>query len=407
MAGVAVMSEARSTSETRSSKGAATRDQILNAAARLIHVQGYQSTSLDDVLRESGVGKGNFYYYFKSKEDLGYAIIDRITQAFVERSLGPAFADTDADPVTQIHAFLDRVLDAQRLRKCVGGCVMGNLASELSDVHEGFRLRLASIFDLWRVHLAEAVSRGQARGRLRADVDASRVAQFLVAGPRGLDPAQQGHQGHHGHGEMRRGAEAAPHALWDMSMSTVHAQNGHEQDTGAPRKVDRDAELVERLRRQEPGAPEALVETYGDRVSRLAIRITGNEQDAEEVVQDALWTAARKIDTFKGESAFGSWVYRITANAAYQKLRSRQGQRNEISWDAMSPGFDELGQHAEPLRDWSARTEEPALQTELRSLLTTAIDDLPGDYKTAFSSTTSRGSRTRRSRRRSTSACPR
>ena len=183
--GAAVMSETRSASETRSTKGAATRDQILNAAARLIHVQGYQSTSLDDVLRESGVGKGNFYYYFKSKEDLGYAIIDRITQAFVERSLGPAFADTDADPVTQIHAFLDRVLEAQRLRKCVGGCVMGNLASELSDVHEGFRQRLASIFDLWRVHLAEAVSRGQARGRLRADVDASRVAQFLVAGLEG------------------------------------------------------------------------------------------------------------------------------------------------------------------------------------------------------------------------------
>ncbi len=172
-------------SETRSTKGAATRDQILNAAARLIHVQGYQSTSLDDVLRESGVGKGNFYYYFKSKEDLGYAIIDRITQAFVERSLGPAFADTDADPVTQIHGFLDRVLEAQRLRKCVGGCVMGNLASELSDVHEGFRQRLAGIFDLWRVHLAEAVSRGRARGRLRADVDASRVAQFLVAGLEG------------------------------------------------------------------------------------------------------------------------------------------------------------------------------------------------------------------------------
>src|ERR1700730_12048662 len=156
--GAAVMSETRRTSETRSTKGAATRDQIVNAAARLIHVQGYQSTSLDDVLRESGVGKGNFYYYFKSKEDLGYAIIDRITQAFVERSLGPAFADADADPVTQIDAFLDRVLEAQRLRNCVGGCVMGNLASELSDVHEGFRQRLAGVFDLWRIRLAEAVT---------------------------------------------------------------------------------------------------------------------------------------------------------------------------------------------------------------------------------------------------------
>jgi TetR/AcrR family transcriptional repressor of nem operon len=178
-------SSSTAVSEPRSTKGAATRDQILNAAARLIHVQGYHSTSLDDVLRESGVGKGNFYHYFKSKEDLGYAIIDRITRGFVERSLGPSFQDEAADPVGQIRAFLDRVLEAQRQRNCVGGCVMGNLASELSDVHEGFRQRLASLFDVWRRHLADAVRRGQARGQLRADLDAVRLAQFLVAGLEG------------------------------------------------------------------------------------------------------------------------------------------------------------------------------------------------------------------------------
>ena len=166
-------------------EGRGTKDAILDAAARLIHVQGYQCTTLDDVLRESGVGKGNFYYYFKSKEDLGYAMIDRTTRAFVERSLGPAFADAEADPIAQISAFLDRVLEAQRQRNCVGGCVMGNLASELSDVHEGFRQRLVGIFDIWRARLAEAVSRGQGRGSLRADVDAPRVAQFLVAGLEG------------------------------------------------------------------------------------------------------------------------------------------------------------------------------------------------------------------------------
>jgi TetR/AcrR family transcriptional repressor of nem operon len=172
-------------SETKSTKGAATRDQIVNAAARLMHVQGYQSTSLDDVLRESGVGKGNFYYYFKSKEDLGYAIIDRTTRAFVERSLGPAFADVEADPIAQIDGFLDRVLDAQRQRNCVGGCAMGNLACELSDVHEGFRQRLAAVFDVYRSHLAEAIRRGQQAGWLRADADAGRLAQFLVAGLEG------------------------------------------------------------------------------------------------------------------------------------------------------------------------------------------------------------------------------
>lgn len=179
------VAEVKNHPETKSQKGAATRDQILHAASRLIHVQGYQSTSLDDVLRESGVGKGNFYYHFKSKEELGYAIIDRITRAFVERGLGPAFADLEADPVAQLHAFFDRALDSQRQRNCVGGCVMGNLASELSDVHEGFRQRLAEIFVAYQAHLAEAIRRGQQSGRLRSDADASRVAQFLVAGLEG------------------------------------------------------------------------------------------------------------------------------------------------------------------------------------------------------------------------------
>jgi len=170
-----------------------------------------------------------------------------------------------------------------------------------------------------------------------------------------------------------------------MNSPTLQGTSGQPPaNPSAIARVDRDAGLVERLRRQDADAPEALVEAYGDKVYRLAIRITGNEQDAEEVVQDALWTAARKIDTFKGESAFGSWLYRITANAAYQKLRGRHGKPHEVSWDDVSPWFDEQGHHVEPVGDWSPRVEEHALQTELRKVLTSAINDLPGDYRTAF-----------------------
>ncbi len=170
-----------------------------------------------------------------------------------------------------------------------------------------------------------------------------------------------------------------------MNPPTLQGMLGQPRGSAAAApKADRDAGLVEQLRRQESGAAEALVAAYGDRAYRLAIRITGNEQDAEEVVQDALWTAARKIDTFKGESAFGSWLYRIAANAAYQKLRARQSKRHEVAWADLSPSFDDQGHHVEPVGDWSARVEEPALQTELRAVLTTAINDLPGDYRTAF-----------------------
>ena len=67
------------------------------------------------------------------------------------------------------------------------------------------------------------------------------------------------------------------------------------------------------------------------------IRITGNSSDAEEVVQDALWAATRKIDTFLGTAAFGSWIYRITANAACQKRRKRRVERAEVAWDDLGP----------------------------------------------------------------------
>ena len=351
--GVLQMAEAKSAmSEARSAKGAATRDQILDAASRLIYLRGYHCTSLDDVLRESGVGKGNFYYYFRSKEELGFAIIDRLVLGFAERTLEPAFADAHADPVAQIHDFLDRLLENQRQRKCVGGCPMGNLASELSDVHEGFRQRLAGIFLRWRARLTEALDTGPGHGTPSAGLGRSGPRAVCRRRARRRDLADQGDQGHRGDGAVRAASQASPDAVHDepalrrtscrgagagegdMSARTVEEMKQPEDGAAAGvARVDRDAELVAALRRQDPTAPEALVTTFGDRVYRLAIRITGNEQDAEEVVQDALWTAARKIDTFKGESAFGSWLYRITANAAYQKLRSRQSKRQEISWE--------------------------------------------------------------------------
>jgi len=95
---------------------------------------------------------------------------------------------------------------------------------------------------------------------------------------------------------------------------------------------DPDAGLVECLRRHEEGAAEALLAAYGNRVYRLALHITGNSSDAEEAVQDALWAATRKIDTFLGTAAFGSWIYRITANAACQKRRKRRVERAEVAF---------------------------------------------------------------------------
>jgi len=149
-------------------------------------------------------------------------------------------------------------------------------------------------------------------------------------------------------------------------------------------RVDVDADLVAALRSEAPDAAERLVERFGDRVYRLAMRITGLREDAEEAAQDALWTAARKIGMFKGESAFGSWIYRITANAAYQKLRTRRQKSAEIAIDDVLPSLDDDGRHFEPIDDWTNRVDEQALQGELRRVLQEAIDGLPDEYRTAL-----------------------
>jgi TetR/AcrR family transcriptional repressor of nem operon len=159
----------------------ATKELLIEAASRLICLHGYNHTSLDDILRESKVGKGNFYHYFKSKEALGYAIIDRIVQKFSDEVLGPIFSAEGLAPLERVERLLDHAVDSQRQSGCIGGCPMGNLAMELSDVHEGFRQRLAGVFHLWRERIRESLLEAQEEGSLDASVNPESLAHFLVA----------------------------------------------------------------------------------------------------------------------------------------------------------------------------------------------------------------------------------
>lgn len=146
-------------------------------------------------------------------------------------------------------------------------------------------------------------------------------------------------------------------------------------------RTDQDASLVAALRRGDPTAADDLVAAYGDRACRLAMRITRNAEDAEEAVQDAFLSAIRKIDTFRGDAAFGSWVYRIVANAAYQCCRRRRYRGADVSLDKLLPVFDEHSRHVAPINDWSILVDDPARHTELRTVLGAAIEELPADYR--------------------------
>jgi RNA polymerase sigma-70 factor, ECF subfamily len=143
-------------------------------------------------------------------------------------------------------------------------------------------------------------------------------------------------------------------------------------------------DLLASLRRGEVGALKALTERYGSMIYRLAFGVTRNQADAEEILQDVLLTLSRKGGSFEGRSALGSWIYRITTNAA---LNKRRGKRLELetSLEELLPTFKADGHRAGDrtyiLADWSQNPEEELLSAERRRVLERAIDRLPDHYR--------------------------
>lgn len=142
--------------------------------------------------------------------------------------------------------------------------------------------------------------------------------------------------------------------------------------------------LVERLRAGDAVALESVMERHAGRLYRVALGITRSRADAEEVVQDTLLALARKIDTFEGRSALGSWLYRVAINGALIKRRGRRGAV-EVSLEEHLPTFRADG-HREGARewvmaDWSQTPEDELLAGEAREMLGQAIDALPDHYR--------------------------
>jgi len=145
-----------------------------------------------------------------------------------------------------------------------------------------------------------------------------------------------------------------------------------------------DLELVERLRGADVSALELLMERYSPRIYRVAFGITRNHAEAEEVVQDVFLTLFRKIDTFEGRAAIGTWLYRVAANAALIKRRGKRFEL-ELSLEDCLPTFladgHREGDRTRLLADWSGTPESELLAGEAREILEQAIERLPEHYR--------------------------
>ena len=141
-----------------------------------------------------------------------------------------------------------------------------------------------------------------------------------------------------------------------------------------------DRDLIERLRAREDDAAGELAQRYSTRIRQLARRHVRNEEDADEVVQDVLLKVCRSIDSFRGDSALSSWIYRITFNTSMSRLRTTKAARHEVELSLVAPAGSD-GVRAPNLADWSSLGDDETLRSELRQKLVKALAGLPPIYR--------------------------
>jgi RNA polymerase sigma-70 factor (ECF subfamily) len=136
--------------------------------------------------------------------------------------------------------------------------------------------------------------------------------------------------------------------------------------------------------KQEPRpTAEQVFRDYAPRIYNLALRMLGNEADAEDVTQDVLLQIIRKLDTFRGQSAFPTWLHRVTVNAALAHRRKRSTREDHLVREPLD-NFLEDGQHATAVGRWSVQPDRAALDRETRGLIEQAIAQLPEAYRDVY-----------------------
>ena len=136
---------------------------------------------------------------------------------------------------------------------------------------------------------------------------------------------------------------------------------------------------------RDEAAFDEIVGRYSDRIYGFALRITRNTDDAEEVLQEVFLTLTKKLDTFRGESKFSSWLYRVTTNASYMYLRSQKKHESNISLEKYYP-YDEKGTLMGRImdKDWSSRPDIIIFSKEALKIIDDSINEMPESYRAVF-----------------------
>lgn len=161
------------------------REKILQVALEQFYRGGYQATSVDDIIAQACVSKSNFYYHFKSKEDLGTAVL-AIRGADLTQVLSRTLCNDDMSPRGRLQSFLAFLYTAQDANLGKGGCPFGNLVAEMAEHSEKFRCQLSDVFGSLARTVTDLIEEGQERGEFRRDVGAADMAMLVVQTVQGM-----------------------------------------------------------------------------------------------------------------------------------------------------------------------------------------------------------------------------
>jgi RNA polymerase sigma-70 factor (ECF subfamily) len=145
--------------------------------------------------------------------------------------------------------------------------------------------------------------------------------------------------------------------------------------------VSDELSLVQAAKKGDVGAFGELVKRYDRNVFRIALHITQNREDAEDVVQDAFLKAYENLEQFQGQSKFYTWLVRIAVNEALMKLRRRRPERMVSLDQDVQTEEDSMPRE---VADWSPNPEQLYNQAELRDILGKTIQGLPPSFRTVF-----------------------
>jgi RNA polymerase sigma-70 factor (ECF subfamily) len=149
----------------------------------------------------------------------------------------------------------------------------------------------------------------------------------------------------------------------------------------SPIDIDDEAPVVAQARSGDATAFSELLRRYEGKIFRLALHITQNREDAEDVLQETFLKAYEHLDQFQGQSKFYTWIVRIAVNQALMKLRKRKSDRSVSLDDTIDTGEDTV---AREIAGWDENPEQQYSREELSRILGGAVEDLAPIYRAVF-----------------------